>query len=80
MIKLGGFFERALLFKALSDYFQLSSTLAISLDRRVAWNDVKIPVKNLLIKIPNFTIDLMENPGEMYPVRSEKSNKYKFWK
>lgn len=83
MVKLGGIFERALLFKALSDHFGLLSTLELSFDRKSAWNDVSIPIKDSLIKFPNFTIDLIENPGEMYPIRSQKSNEYKnnsFWK
>lgn len=83
MIKLGGVFERALLFKALSDHFELLSTLELSFDRKSAWNDVSIPIKHSSVKFPNFTIDLKKCPGEMYPIRSQQSNDYKnnlFWK
>lgn len=83
MVKLGGFFERAVLFKALSDHFGLASTLNLSFNNKGAWNDVAIPVKDPSIKFPHFTIDLMKNPGELYPIRSKKSIEYKntsFWK
>lgn len=83
MVKLGGLFERALLFKALSDRFGLSSTLELSFDRKLAWNDVSITGNDFSIKLPSFTIGLMDNPGKMYPIRSQKSIEYKknsFWK
>lgn len=90
-IRSGCEFERAILFKALADQVGLPCTLQRSVDGRVLFNELPLPVEldrdvhcdrkiltlmNFRMLRPTHIIDLMYNVGEFYPLQSRQALKY----
>ncbi|XP_073844891.1 uncharacterized protein isoform X2 [Musca autumnalis] len=90
-IKIGCQFERAVLFKALADQVGLPCTLTRSVDGRILYNEIAMPMKiehdihcevNTLKFLPRnmlrptHVVDLMYNIGEIYPLQSSQAIKY----
>ena len=84
-LKLGRKFERAVLFKVLSDQLDLYSSLVRG-QHGIAWIEVFIPkMSEEFSKIthlpkrkfkPNYIVDLMDNPGELIDIGSYEAQVY----
>ncbi|XP_037806582.1 uncharacterized protein LOC119600447 [Lucilia sericata] len=90
-IRSGCQFERAILFKTLADQIGLPCTLQRSVDGRILFNELPLPVeleqdvhcdKNTLnfmpwrLLRPTHIVDLMHNVGELYPLHSRQALQY----
>ncbi|KAI9582705.1 uncharacterized protein LOC119636281 [Glossina fuscipes] len=84
-------FERALLFKVLADQLGLPCTLQRSVDGRMLFNELPLPLETegdhqcsletlqfmpWSMLRPTHVIDLMYNVGDMYPVQSRQALQY----
>lgn len=91
MVTSGCQFERALLFKCLADQIGLPSTLQRSIDGRMLYNEVPLPLEleedihcdEKTLKFmpwrmlrPTHIVDLMYNIGELYPMQSRQALQY----
>lgn len=90
-IRTGNYFERAVLFKCLADQVGLPVTLQRSVDGRLLFNELPLPVeldydphcdKNSMNFMPwrmlrsTHIIDLMYNVGQLYPIQSRQALQY----
>ncbi|XP_023302611.2 uncharacterized protein LOC111684633 [Lucilia cuprina] len=90
-IRSGCQFERAILFKTLADQVGLPCTLQRSVDGRILFNELPLPVeleqdvhcdKNTMTFMPwrllrpTHIVDLMYNVGELYPLQSRHALQY----
>lgn len=90
-IRTGCKFERAILFKGLADQVGLPCTLQRSVDGRVLFNEIPLPLaidddnkcdrKSLSFITwrmlrPTHVVDLMYNVGELYPLQSRQALQY----
>lgn len=90
-IRSGIYFERAVLFKSLADQVGLPATLQRSVDGRLLFNELPLPVeldydphcdKNSMkfmpwrMLRPTHIIDLMFNVGQLYPIQSRQAIQY----
>ncbi|XP_017125627.1 LOW QUALITY PROTEIN: uncharacterized protein LOC108144985 [Drosophila elegans] len=91
MVRSGCQFERAVLFKGLADQIGLPCTLQRSVDGRMLYNEVPLPVEpekdvhcdKKTLKFmpwrmlrPTHVVDLMYNVGELYPMQSRQALQY----
>ncbi|BFG04319.1 uncharacterized protein DMAD_03323 [Drosophila madeirensis] len=91
MVRSGCQFERAILFKALADQIGLPCTLERSVDGRMLYNEVPMPLeiakdvhcdkKTLQLMTwrmlrPTHVVDLMYNVGDLYPMQSRQALQY----
>ncbi|XP_033246765.1 uncharacterized protein LOC117187919 [Drosophila miranda] len=91
MVHSGCQFERAILFKALADQIGLPCTLERSVDGRMLYNEVPMPLeidkdvhcdKKTLqfmpwrMLRPTHVVDLMYNVGDLYPMQSRQALQY----
>ncbi|KAM7342630.1 uncharacterized protein ACRADG_009978 [Cochliomyia hominivorax] len=91
LIRSGCKFERAILFKTLADQMGLPCTLQRSVDGRILFNELPLPVeldqdehcdKKTMTFMPwrmlrpTHIVDLMYNIGELYPLQSRQSLQY----
>ncbi|XP_043529337.1 armadillo repeat-containing protein 3 [Frieseomelitta varia] len=84
MLKVGSYFERALLFKVIADRVHLPAALVRGQYGK-AWIEIAVPEDSLarsssifptkLLK-PNFIVDLMHSPGDLIPIGSERAILY----
>ncbi|XP_017054394.1 uncharacterized protein LOC108096945 [Drosophila ficusphila] len=91
MVRSGCQFERAILFKGLADQIGLPCTLERSVDGRMLFNEVPLPLEQdkdvhcdkKTLKFmpwrmlrPTHVVDLMYNVGELYPMQSRQALQY----
>ncbi|KAI8038417.1 hypothetical protein M5D96_008315 [Drosophila gunungcola] len=91
MVRSGCQFERAVLFKGLADQIGLPCTLQRSVDGRMLYNEVPLPVEpekdvhcdKKTLKFmpwrmlrPTHVVDLMYNVGDLYPMQSRQALQY----
>ncbi|XP_068147135.1 uncharacterized protein [Drosophila tropicalis] len=91
LVRSGCQFERAILFKCFADQIGLPSTLQRSIDGRMLYNEVPLPVEierdvhcdKKTLKFmpwrmlrPTHIVDLMYNVGELYPMQSRQALQY----
>ncbi|XP_013108133.2 uncharacterized protein LOC106087588 [Stomoxys calcitrans] len=91
LVRSGCHFERAVLFKALADQVGLPCTLQRSVDGRVLFNEVPMPLEMALdvhcdpntmkympwrMLRPTHIVDLMHNVGELHPLQSRQALQY----
>lgn len=90
-VRSGCQFERAILFKAFADQIGLPCTLQRSVDGRMLYNEVPLPLEmdkdvhcdQKTLKFmpwrmlrPTHIVDLMYNVGELYPMQSRQALQY----
>ncbi|KAH8304308.1 hypothetical protein KR059_006215 [Drosophila kikkawai] len=90
-VRSGCQFERAILFKGLADQIGLPCTLQRSVDGRVLYNEVPLPLEpeedvhcdKKTLKFmpwrmlrPTHVVDLMYNVGDLYPMQSRQALQY----
>lgn len=87
-MRVGGFFEKALMFKVLADQVGLPCVLHMDAeDNRIVWNEVAIPPFEDVPKecgdIPltdltkaTHVVDLMDEPGELYSIGCKRALRY----
>ena len=90
-VRSGCLFERAILFKALCDQICLPCTLQRSVDGRILFNELPLPLEldldihcdNNTMKFmpwrmlrPTHIVDLMYNVGDLYPLQSRQALQY----
>ncbi|XP_030373226.1 uncharacterized protein LOC115623122 [Scaptodrosophila lebanonensis] len=90
-VRSGCQFERAILFKCFADQIGLPSTLQRSVDGRMLYNEVPLPLEiekdvhcdKKTLKFmpwrmlrPTHIVDLMYNVGELYPMQSRQALQY----
>lgn len=90
-VRSGIYFERAVLFKCLADQVGLPVTLQRSVDGRILFNELPLPVEleydphcdkksmNFMpwrMLRPTHIIDLMYNIGDLYPIQSRQALQY----
>ncbi|XP_017092664.2 armadillo repeat-containing protein 3 [Drosophila bipectinata] len=91
MVRSGCQFERAILFKAMADQIGLPCTLQRSVDGRMLYNEVPLPLEQdrdvhcdkKTLKFmpwrmlrPTHVVDLMYNVGDLYPMQSRQALQY----
>jgi len=87
----GGQFERAIVFKALADQTGLPCTLGRSVDTKILYNELPLPVEverdvhceektmqfmPWRMLRPTHIVDLLYNVGSLYPIQSRQAMQY----
>ncbi|XP_076757269.1 armadillo repeat-containing protein 3 [Xylocopa sonorina] len=86
MLRVGSYFERALLFKVIADRVHLPAALVRGQYGK-AWIEIAVPEDLVLehhprsvfptkLLKPNFIVDLMDSPGDLIPIGSRRATLY----